>query len=620
MYDIYVQIMKNLVWIVIFSLFSLLPALITIKTFALRGNNVENTEQDTSLYTERGPIFDRRGNILAMQVNSWNVGLRLIDTENTEEVLQTLSRILDIPYQELDQKLSDPYKYVQVKKHISKEEYEKILTLKKENKLVGVQFKEKAWRKYPGNESLAHLIGYFGEEGRGLDGIESSFDKELRSTGSKTLGNSIYLTIDSILQSSIEEIVYETLKESKSSFITTILMDGKTGEILAYVSLPSFDLNRYYTYTQDRLSNRIIRYNYEPGSVFKVFSLASLLDTGNIHVNSRFDASSPYVNTRYGFTIQDIWYPGVITSSEIIKFSSNVGISRAMEHIDAPRLYQYLRAFGFGEKTNIQLPGESSGVFKDPSTWSARSKPTIALGQEISVTAMQLVSAATVFANKGNLLEPQLIKKIVSPEGKIIYKSSAEKKRKVLKPETATQILEMMNLTTTPGGTAHRLRTEGIQISAKTGTAQVFDRENNEYSKDTFIASTLSIIPSDNPRLIIYSAIHDPKSGEIYGGRTTAPMIRKMLNSILPYLGFLEHPKKDTENGEAYTRAQKSAVKLHIPELYESYLGLSKREVWPLFINTDVKLQLEGNGTVVRQSPEPGSRVKENTLLTLYLE
>ncbi len=587
---------------------------------SLTKNAPQNNKEQQPLYMERGPIFDRNGNILAMQVKSKSVGLRLIDTDNPEEIQETLSEVLHIPLEEIQQKLIQPNKYVNIKKHITSNEYTTITALKKEGKLNGVQLSEMTWRKYPGKESLAHLIGYYGEEGKGLDGIEASFDTELQATQETPLGNSLYLTIDSILQSSIEEIVKETLIESKASFINTILMNGKTGEILAFASLPNFDLNTYYKYSQEQLSNKLIRFNYEPGSVFKIFAIASLLDYGAITPYSRFDASAPYISQKYGYTIQDIWYPGVITTSEIIKFSSNVGIARASETITNNTFHTYLTAFGFGQKTGIQLPGENYGILKDTKYWSQRSKPTIALGQEIAVTALQLVTAATTLVNNGYLLTPQVIKKIISSEGDVLYSFQKKEKRQVLKAETAQTVLRMMNNATSSGGTAHRLKIDGIDISAKTGTAQVFDIAQKQYSEDNFIASTLSIIPTQDPELIIYAAIHNPTSGEIYGGRTTAPMIRKMLKFILPYLGYLENTEATEKVQTVAYRQRKEKTNIRLGSVYENYRGKSKREIWSLFINTDIQLQLHGNGTVVHQEPAPNTSIENNKILHLYFE
>lgn len=611
--------MTRLVWICIFAIISIIPILTTIKIIILqREYEPQNISQDI-IYKERGPIFDRNGNILAMQINSWNVGLRLKDTDNPKEIISILSSILNISKESLEIQLKNPSKYVRIKNFIDKPEYEMLLEYKQAGKLKGVQINNVPWRKYPGNDSIARIIGYYGEEGIGLDGIEASYNKEL-NTLQNGLGNSIYITVDSVLQKSIEQIVKETLEESKSDYITTVLMDAQSGDILAYVDEPSFDLNKYYTLTQEKLTNKIISNMYEPGSVFKVFSISSVLDSDIVTENTLYDASHSYIDPNYNFVIQDIYYPGIISTKEIIKYSSNVGVSLATFPMDNDLLYRYLINFGFGQKTGIALPGESIGKLKSPLYWSGRSKATIALGQEIAVTAIQIISAATTFTNDGMLLSPNLIHKIVDANGNIIYKSNPQYKRQVIKPETAKTILQMMNSATDNGGTAHRLRIKGINISAKTGTAQVFDTEKNKYSDTNFIASTLSIVPTEKPQLIIYSVIHNPKSGEIYGGRTTAPMIRTMLEFILPYLGLAGTEVYNDKNTENLTEKNSLVTSDISKNIFQNYIGLSKREVWALFTNSNIEISMHGNGNVIKQNPTHGTSITKNSILDLYFE
>ncbi len=613
--------MTKIVWIFLFIIITTIPIFTIGKVFSLQENNtktISSPKNPSSHYKERGAIYDRKGNILAMQVESWNLGLRLIDTDNPQEVFSLLSETLNIPLKTIKQRLKNPEQYVRIKKLISKKEHDKILMFKKQGKLKGVQIHSVRWRTYPGIDSMANIIGYFGTNEKGLDGIEKTFDKYLQPQAND-LGNSIYLTIDSILQKSIEEIVKETFIKSKPSFINTILMDAKTGEILSFVSIPSFDLNTYYTYSQKELTNRIIQYNYEPGSVFKIFTIASLLDANIITPDSIFNASGPWINKQYGFAIHDVWYPGTITTYEIIKYSSNVGTSQAVNKINKTDFFTYLKNFGFGETTGISLPGESQGIFYSPYYWSARSKQTIGLGQEIAITAMQIITAATALTNNGNLLTPRLIKKIISQKGKTLYAEKRKVKRKVISENVAKTILDMMKGATDTGGTAHRMKIEGINISAKTGTAQVFDTEQKQYSKTKFIASTLGIMPTENPKIIIYAAIHNPTSGEIYGGRTTAPMIKKMLEFILPYMGMVGDSYLNSYNTNVNIPLKRN-VTLKTQARYGDYTRMSKREIWTLFANKAIYLSIKGNGHVIRQTPPAGTLISENPTLTLFLE
>ncbi len=619
--------MTKTVWLGLFTMIITFSFLTIGKVISLQiksGNILQGTQNNVITekkdhYTERGAIFDRNDNILAMQIKRWNVGLRLIDTTYPQKVIKQLSQILNIPQATLKTKLKNPVKYVHIKRLISKKEHDEIHALQKQGKLKGVQLHALSWREYPGKDSIAHVIGYYGSNKKGLAGIEYTYDSYLKPE-KNAIGASLYLTIDSILQKSIEEIVKKTQEEAQAAYINTILMDAKTGEILSFVSIPSFNSNKYYTYSQENLANKIIQYNYEPGSVFKVFTIASLLDSGVITPNSIFNAGSPFISARYGFTITDIWYPGIINTSQILKYSSNVGISHAVSRMNNIRFFQYLKNFGFGDETDISLPGEHSGILYPPNRWSARSKHTIGLGQEIAVTAMQIVTAATAIANDGVMLKPQLVKKIVSYQGKSLYNITSTPRRKVLRAETANTILRMMKTSTEPGGTAHRMRLDGVSISAKTGTAQVFDVQQKQYSEESFIASALAIVPTENPRLIIYTAIHKPTSGETYGGRTAAPMLKKMLTFILPYMGIAGNVAqfKYASTRPSFNRI--NPVQTYKSTVYENYVGLSKREIWTMFAKSTIKLVLKGNGHVVSQIPPSGTSIKENRTLTLYFQ
>ena len=197
-----------------------------------------------------------------------------------------------------------------------------------------------------------------------------------------------------------------------------------------------------------------------------------------------------------------------------------------------------LRSLGFGSQTQLPVPGESSGLLRTPDKWSIRSKPTIAFGQEMLVSAVQLASAATVFSNEGVLLQPHIIDRILSPDGQTIEEVGREPLHRVFSPETARAMLLMMETATEEGGTAHRMRTEGLRISAKTGTSQVIDPETGSYSDENFIASALAIFPTDDPQLIIYVVIQNPKGASYYGGRIASPIVKKMIDETVPYLGI----------------------------------------------------------------------------------
>ncbi|MCG8400646.1 MAG: penicillin-binding protein 2, partial [Firmicutes bacterium] len=318
--------------------------------------------------------------------------------------------------------------------------------------------------------------------------------------------------------------------------VMMVAMDAQNGEILSMVSLPNFDPNSFGDYSEEERKNSIVSTIYEPGSVFKMFSVAAFLELGGITLADYFNTSGSYRDENAGFQITDLGDYGRINAEGIIKYSSNVGAAFASETVSPDSFNQSLREFGFGERTGITLNGEERGLLRRPAGWSGRTQQTIAIGQEIGVTAIQVATAATVFANNGVLLRPRIVRKIVSPEGRTIELFSREPAREVLSPSTAQLMLQLMESATQGGGTARRLQVPGIRISAKTGTAEVYDPELGAYSPERFVASCLAIFPTDNPRLIVYAVIIHPRGESIFGGQIAVPLVRESADFLVSYL------------------------------------------------------------------------------------
>lgn len=261
------------------------------------------------------------------------------------------------------------------------------------------------------------------------------------------------------------------------------------------------------------------------------------------------------------------------------------------------------------------MNGEEAGLLARPENWSGRTKPTIAIGQEIAVTALQLTSAATVFANAGVLIKPNIVDKIVSPSGRIVRNYGRTPVREVVSPATAHQMLLAMEQAVV-AGTARRLAYDGLRIAAKTGTAEKIDPRTGRYSTDAFIASTLAILPVDDPSLVIYMAIDHPKAGDFYGGRIVTPVIRELLDFLVPYLGIpLEGDRTIAHPG----RITVTPVRLPaITETVPDFTGLPKRSLLPLLELENIDVRIDGFGWVVRQRPAPGTVVQPG--ITIYLE
>jgi cell division protein FtsI (penicillin-binding protein 3) len=316
--------------------------------------------------------------------------------------------------------------------------------------------------------------------------------------------------------------------------------------------------------------------------------------------------------------IRDLAAHGRVDAARILKYSCNVGAAYASEQVEAEAFYQMLLRFGFGRRTELPLPGESSGILAPPARWSARSKATIAFGQEISVSAMQMLQAATALANGGLMLRPHIVRKVVSPQGELIREYTREPVGEVLSPDLAHAVLEMMATATEEGGTARRGRVAGVRISAKTGTAQVQDHATGTYSDSNYVASYLGIFPTEEPRLIIYVVINHPKGQAYYGSQIAAPVFHDLAEDLVGYLGIrrqgdtvIEHP---------------GTVRVKLPppvkpgEIMPDLTGTPKRLLLPLLADPGFTVRIAGEGYVVAQDPPPGTRLKPGMTITLRLQ
>ncbi|HUV08936.1 MAG TPA: penicillin-binding protein, partial [Spirochaetia bacterium] len=531
-----------------------------------------------------------------------------------------LGDILELDKNDIAQKLQGSG-FVWLKRKITPTESDRIKDLKSRGKLKGISLVPEFGRNYPERKYAAHLIGYVGVDNTGLDGIEWSFERELFPVTmggniKEIYGNQVFLTLDIRAQFFAEKIAEKAFVDNRADSVMVLAMDARTGELLAYVSLPSFDPNNFREYNADSMVNRPVRNAYEPGSVFKIFSISSFLQLGGITKEDTFYAGGYYENSAYGIRINDLASYGEVNAQKILKYSSNVGAAYASERVNAEDFYGMLIQFGFGKSTGVPLSGETSGILRKPSSWSARTKPTLAFGQEISVSAMQIMAAATVFANDGLILKPLLVKKIVSPEGKLIKEYSREPIAEVLSPDTARDVLAMMETATQEGGTAGRARIEGIRVSAKTGTAQLINPDKGNYYDDRHIASFLGILPTDNPQLIIYVVINYPKVEHYYGSRIAAPVFRELAEKLIGLLGIPRSDSQTVEHSGLIVIPPPATIDLKdvVPDLK----GVPKRLLLSLFGREDLNVVFEGEGYVVRQDPAPGTPLKKG--MTLFLE
>jgi cell division protein FtsI (penicillin-binding protein 3) len=610
------------------KLFAVASALLLVARFAsimLFSDPAAVSARRNRTTVERGPILDRNGRILAIQNRLANVSAWLPNVKDAEATSRLLAPILGMPESEIHAKLtgSGP-NYVTLKRKISPSESAAIEALKAQGSLGGISLEPSSGRSYPGKTLASHAVGFAGTDNIGLSGIEYTMNGYLApvpddaAAADVVYGNQVYLTLDVNIQHFAERTVARLVEEHQADSAMLLVMKADTGEILGYASTPDYDPNTFYVFDDSHRKNRPISLLYEPGSVFKIFSLGAFMQAGGITEHSTFLCNGEYTNEYLDEPIKCLGAHGYVTPVDILKYSCNAGAAYASETVTSETFYSVLRQFGFGGQTGIELNGEEYGILRNPSQWSMRSKPSISMGQEIAVTAVQVAAAATVYANDGVLLRPHIVKRIVSPDGTVLRENGREAVRRVLSPEVAGSVLEMMTAVAETGGTGYRAGIEGLSISMKTGTAELFDHAAGKYSDDEFIASSLAIFPTDDPQLIVYVVIESPRGQRRYGGQIAAPVIKEAAEFLLPYLDVpFPGNRVVTHSGRVTVRVP---PEIRLGSTVPDFTGYPKRSLLPLFERTDLTVKITGDGYVTRQNPAAGTPVTEGMTITLELE
>jgi len=615
----------------ILIILSLAAAFLIISRFAFimlsPGRTVSYTAQPPVL-AERGSIVDREGQIIALQTRLWSVTAWKPEIENSVETGELLGSILEIDPNAISRMLSggSSSRFLFIKRKVTPTQSDEIRKLMKEGLLPGIGLQEELGRHYPMKNLAAPLIGHVGTDNIGLDGIEYAFNRVLApgsmtSEADRIYGNSVHLTLDINTQFLVEKIAAEAWEEHHPDSMMILVMKAKTGEILSWVSLPSYDPNTFTEFSRKERKNRPLTEAYEPGSVFKVFTWATFLEKGGIELSDVFDTRNGYepeIFKKYGIPpITDLANYGILDVTRALIHSSNVAVAMASESVSAADFYKSLKNFGFGSPTGLPLPGESHGLLNPVSGWSARSKPTIAIGQEVGVSAIQIVSAATALANGGILLQPRIVNKVISVDGTVVKEYPRAPVREVISPKTAEIMLNLMEDTvSSPGGTSRRAAVPGLRISAKSGTAQITDPETGRYSTSRFMSSVLALFPTENPELIVYVVLENPRGASIYGAQTAAPMVKKIAETLSPLYGIpiagntvMEHSGKvRVENPEP----------MPLGEVLHDLTGYSKRMLLPYLERDDINWTIDGEGWVVFQFPPPGTTIESG--MSIYLE
>lgn len=585
---------------------------------------------------QRGSILDRNGKALAVPAAFYHFGVSPQSIKDKADFAKVVAPVINENEYDLIDLLekSENSSFVYIKKNIDANTYE---FLRKECRKNGysavVKFDKREGRVYPENELASQLIGFVGSDGQGLAGIEYAMQSTLSPSETEepetdenaqvsptVYGKNIYLTIDANLQSNLEKIAREAIARTQAESLMLIAARAKTGEVLSYISLPSANLNDFSSASKTELKNKPASDSYEPGSVFKIFSVATFLDSGAITQNQTFVCDGIYSKKtgRETIRITCLGQHGRETAREALQYSCNDALAQMSEGIDSEPFLAKLHALGFGEKPGTEIAGETPGVLRNPNDrlWSARSKPTISIGQEITVSALQMVQAATALANGGVPVQLTFVSKITDNAGHEEFVHEPVFRDRVFKRSTADYILDCMETVAT-SGTGSKSRLEDVSIGVKTGTAQMADPVTGGYSTTDFVSNCMAIFPIENPEIILYIVIEKAK-GETYAGRIVAPVIKDAADVIIDQLGMnrgnassLAHPGKISIS---------SSQPIQLGSTVPDFTGASKRQLLPLLEYKDINFKINGDGYVKSQTPPPGTPLTENMEIELYLE
>ena len=577
---------------------------------------------------ERGSILDRNGKILAAATTLYNLSANKTLIGDINQLVNILSPILEISESELLDKIQDSKSnFLYLKKKLSENEKDILKDAIREYGLKGLRLEAVANRIYPENALASTLIGYLGDDGKGLAGIEYSMQNILSppegTAGADRNGYTVALTIDASIQYMLQQIAERTMKNSKAEAVIFLAADAKTGEILAYINEPSVDLAHFTSSKKEERFDRPAYFIYEPGSVFKIFSIASFLELGTTKDSDVYTCDAQFAfkprranEKKDQNVIRCLRVHGQVTPRDIIRFSCNDGMAQIADKTDAAAFAEKLRAFGFGKKTGLELPGEAAGIFAPVSSWSARTKHTIAIGQEIGVTSLQIVQAATAFTNKGKTLKLSLLSEILDSAGKPVYRHKPKPLEQVISAQTAKTVLGYMQ-TAADDGTGFRASIKGVPISVKTGTAQMAQADGRGYSSTDYLSSCIGIFPVDDPQIILYMAVIRPV-GETYGSLVAAPAISEAANVIIDYRGMgRANAPNVTHTGIIQSHRQTPVT---VGDTMPDLIGTPKRLLLDLLGRTDITVKLTGDGYVTAQSPAAGTPVVKGMIIELTLE
>jgi len=509
------------------------------------------------LPARRGSILDRNGIKLAESLQVGSVYVDPSEIEDISTVAYQLSKLLKLNSSKLVKQLNRDKRFIWIKRKVSDEELNAVAKLS----LKGVYIKYEYHRFYPNQQLASHILGFTDVDEKGLEGVELSFDSVLSGKpGFKLInrdalqrqiitpdaevqmpkhGDNVMLTIDANIQRFAEEELEIAYKKWEPASATAIVMDPMMGEVLAMCNYPTYDPNHFKKYPPGSRRNLAITDCYEPGSIMKPIVVSGIFEQGLVKPDDVLFCNNGACEIE-GRVLRDTHGGhGNLTVSEIVVYSSNIGMAKLGMLMGNEKMYQYLKQFNFGEKTGIELPGEIRGIFRPLKQWSRKySLISISIGHEIAVTPLQFVTAFCSIPNGGLLLEPTIIKSTTNNDGKTKEEfQSLQPVRRVINSNIARNIMNPILKKVVTEGTGKNANLLEYDVAGKTGTSQKADGDDGRYSHEKYVGSFIAYAPAENPRICVLVMINEPRNGAYYGGTVAAPVVGEIIKRSLLYLG-----------------------------------------------------------------------------------
>ncbi len=599
---------------------------------------------------ERGIIFDRNGEKLAASVLMDSVCADPSKIRDPRAFANKMAGLLGVDRKLILKRISAGKNFCWIARRVAPEQAEAVESLIEE----AVFIVKEPQRLYPNGELAGQILGFVGTESNGLEGLETRYDRYLKGTPQKLVwardakGHWLYprvetvartedtatnmiLTIDSRIQYLVETQLKAAVQEKGAKGGYAIAMNPQTGEILALANQPSFDPNFYFKGGPGHAKNRAVNDCFDPGSTFKPFLIAAALEEKVVREKDRvFCENGSYRVANRVIHEAQRKRRGSLSIREVVKYSSNIGCVKVSEKLGKEKFYEYIRAFGFGSKTGIDLPGESSGLLRPVSAWTRVDTSTIAFGQGISVTAVQLLTAMSAIANHGVLMKPYIVQALTDKKGRIIEQYSPTVVRNVISPETARTMTSILtSVVQDEDGTGKNARIAHLNVAGKTGTSQKFDFSRGVYSSEKVRTSFLGFFPAENPQIAILVTLDEPQRDK-WGGVAAAPVFKKIGEQMLTcFKSYIKDPSLFVPEENIFPDPPKvklvSATQI-VPETTEqmeememedestipNFQGMTVREVLKKSRERGIELKINGSGWAVSQVPQAGVPIRSH--------